>query len=138
MGSLCRDIENKCEGMIRIRDIKEDYFTFDPELYALVGDKTRKKYQLGDVIKIKVKSRPYKKTIRFYFKLKKMKSIIHTIYIIQLFLFSQSPITRTLGEFKEIKVYDLINVDLIKSSENRITISGKYAEDVNVIQKTTH
>ena len=48
-------LENKCEGMIRIRDIKEDYFTFDPELYALVGDKTRKKYQLGDVIKIKVK-----------------------------------------------------------------------------------
>ena len=48
-------LENKCEGMIRIRDIKEDYFTFDPELYALVGDKTRKKYQLGDIIKIKVK-----------------------------------------------------------------------------------
>ena len=36
-------LENKCEGMIRIRDIKEDYFTFDPELYALVGDKTRRK-----------------------------------------------------------------------------------------------
>ena len=48
-------LENKCEGMIRISDIKEDYFTFDPELYALVGDKTRKKYQLGDIIKIKVK-----------------------------------------------------------------------------------
>ena len=65
-----------------------------------------------------------------------MKKALFTLFILfNYFLFSQSPITRTLGEFKEIKVYDLINVDLIKSSENRITISGKYAEDVNVIQK---
>ena len=65
-----------------------------------------------------------------------MKKALFTLFILfNSFLFSQSPITRTLGEFKEIKVYDLINVDLIKSSENRITISGKYAEDVNVIQK---
>ena len=65
-----------------------------------------------------------------------MKKTLFTLFILfNSFLFSQSPITRTLGEFKEIKVYDLINVDLIKSSENRITISGKYAEDVNVIQK---
>ena len=65
-----------------------------------------------------------------------MKKTLFTLFILfNSFLFSQSPVTRTLGEFKEIKVYDLINVDLIKSSENRITISGKYAEDVNVIQK---
>ena len=65
-----------------------------------------------------------------------MKKALFILFIFfNSFLFSQSPITRTLGEFKEIKVYDLINVDLIKSSENRITVSGKYAEDVNVIQK---
>ena len=65
-----------------------------------------------------------------------MKKVLFTLFILfNSFLFSQSPITRTLGEFKEIKVYDLINVDLIKSSENKITISGKYAEDVNVVQK---
>ena len=65
-----------------------------------------------------------------------MKRTLFTLFLLfNFFLFSQTPITRTLGDFKEIKVYDLINVDLIKSPENRITISGKYAEDVSVIQK---
>jgi len=40
-------------------------------------------------------------------------------------LFSQTPITKTLGEFSELKVYDLINVELIKASENKIINSGK-------------
>ena len=31
-------IENKCEGMVRVKDIKGDYFIFDPEIYAMVGD----------------------------------------------------------------------------------------------------
>ena len=61
-------------------------------------------------------------------------------YFIMLLLFninmySQETITRTLGEFEEIKVYDLINVELIKSKENKITISGKHAQDVSVKQK---
>jgi ribonuclease R len=34
---FCRNIENKCEGMVRIRDIKDDYYTFDEKQYALVG-----------------------------------------------------------------------------------------------------
>ena len=63
------------------------------------------------------------------------KALCILFLLLNSFLFSQTPITRTLGEFKEIKVYDLINVDLIKSTENKITISGKFAEDVNVIQK---
>ena len=63
------------------------------------------------------------------------KALFILFLLLNSFLFSQTPITRTLGEFKEIKVYDLINVDLIKSTENKITISGKFAEDVNVIQK---
>jgi ribonuclease R/exosome complex exonuclease DIS3/RRP44 len=29
MGNFCEIIENKCEGMVRIRDIKDDYYTFD-------------------------------------------------------------------------------------------------------------
>ena len=61
-------------------------------------------------------------------------------YFIMLLLFninmySQETTTRTLGEFEEIKVYDLINVELIKSKENKITISGKHAQDVSVKQK---
>ncbi|WP_340203608.1 ribonuclease R [Ascidiimonas sp. W6] len=49
-------IENKCEGMIRIKEIKGDYFTFDEKQYALVGERTKKTYQLGDEVVVKVKS----------------------------------------------------------------------------------
>ena len=48
-------IENKCEGMIRTVDLKDDYFYFDMDRHALIGDRTKKVYQLGDPIKIEVK-----------------------------------------------------------------------------------
>ncbi|MNF51626.1 Ribonuclease R [compost metagenome] len=49
-------IENKCEGMCRIRDIKEDYYTFDEKQYALVGATSNQLLQLGDEIYVKVKN----------------------------------------------------------------------------------
>ncbi len=49
-------IENKCEGMIRIRDIKDDYYTFDERQYALVGERTKKIYQLGEEVRVMVKN----------------------------------------------------------------------------------
>ncbi|WP_297705768.1 ribonuclease R [uncultured Eudoraea sp.] len=49
-------IENKCEGMVRIRDIKDDYYTFDEREYAIIGERTHKKYQLGDKVMVMVKS----------------------------------------------------------------------------------
>jgi ribonuclease R/exosome complex exonuclease DIS3/RRP44 len=49
-------IENKCEGMVRIRDIKDDYYTFDEREYAIIGERTHKKYQLGDTVRVMVKS----------------------------------------------------------------------------------
>ena len=48
-------IENKCEGMIRVIDIKGDFFNYDDKQHALIGERTKKKYQLGDTINIKVK-----------------------------------------------------------------------------------
>ena len=48
-------IENKCEGMVRIRDIKDDYYHFDQDEYALVGEATKNMYQLGDEVVVKVK-----------------------------------------------------------------------------------
>src|SRR5699024_1468945 len=47
--------ENKCEGMVRLRDIKEDHFDFDKEQYAVIGRRTKKRYQLGDEVYVKVK-----------------------------------------------------------------------------------
>jgi ribonuclease R/exosome complex exonuclease DIS3/RRP44 len=49
-------IANKCEGMIRIRDIKGDYYIFDEKQYAIIGERTKKKYTLGDEITVMVKS----------------------------------------------------------------------------------
>ncbi|GGK38419.1 MULTISPECIES: ribonuclease R [Flavobacteriaceae] len=48
-------IENKCEGMVRIREIKDDYYLYDEKQYALVGQSTKNLYQLGDHVLIKVK-----------------------------------------------------------------------------------
>ncbi len=47
-------IENKCEGMIRSRDLKGDQFSFDEENYRYVGRNSNKIYALGDTVKITV------------------------------------------------------------------------------------
>lgn len=47
-------IENKCEGMVPIRDLDDDYYTFDDKNYCLVGRRYHKRYQLGDEITVKV------------------------------------------------------------------------------------
>jgi ribonuclease R len=49
-------IENKCEGMCRIREIKEDYYTFDEKQYAYVGEISKQLIQLGDEVYVKVKN----------------------------------------------------------------------------------
>ncbi|PHR73226.1 MAG: ribonuclease R [Lutibacter sp.] len=48
-------IENKCEGMVRIRDIKDDYYIFDESQAAIVGQSTKNVIQLGDEVTVKVK-----------------------------------------------------------------------------------
>ena len=48
-------VDNKCEGMIRLRDIKGDHFDFDQEKYAIVGRKTGATITLGDEVYVKVK-----------------------------------------------------------------------------------
>jgi hypothetical protein len=50
-------------------------------------------------------------------------------------LFSQNPIVKSIGEFTELKVYDLIQVELIKSNENKVIITGDNAKDVLIINK---
>ena len=67
-GIFVEIIENKCEGMVRIREIKEDYYTFDEKQYALVGATTQKLLQLGDEIYVKVKNADLvKKQLDFHF-----------------------------------------------------------------------
>lgn len=49
-------IDSKCEGMIRIRDFKDDYYVFDEKNYAIEGERNGKIFQLGDQIMITVKN----------------------------------------------------------------------------------
>ncbi|WP_396182171.1 ribonuclease R [Flavobacterium sp.] len=61
-------IENKCEGMVRIREIKEDYYVFDEKQYALVGEVSKSILQLGDEVYVKVKNADLvKKQLDFHF-----------------------------------------------------------------------
>ena len=48
--------KNKCEGMIRLRDLTDDHYEFNEEHYAVIGRKTNKTYQLGDEVYVKVKN----------------------------------------------------------------------------------
>lgn len=66
-----------------------------------------------------------------------MKHLNLILFIVCTQLFSQTPTTKTLGEFSELKVYDLINVELIKASENKIIISGANSNNINIIQKNS-
>lgn len=54
-GMYVEIIENKCEGMIRLRDISDDFYVLDEKNYCIIGQRKKKKYQLGDEVKILVK-----------------------------------------------------------------------------------
>jgi ribonuclease R/exosome complex exonuclease DIS3/RRP44 len=61
-------IENKCEGMVRIREIRDDYYTFDDKQYALVGEVSKNTLQLGDEVYVKVKNADLvKKQLDFHY-----------------------------------------------------------------------
>ncbi|MDY2586521.1 ribonuclease R family protein [Winogradskyella aquimaris] len=58
---------NKCEGMVSVRDMKDDTYDFDQSHYAMIGRNTHKMYQLGDEVIVKVKDTDLvKKHLDFY------------------------------------------------------------------------
>jgi ribonuclease R len=48
-------VETKCEGMIRLADLTDDFYEFDERSYRIVGRKRKKIYTLGDRVKVRVK-----------------------------------------------------------------------------------
>jgi ribonuclease R len=54
-GMYVEIIENKCEGMIRLRDLNDDFYVLDEKNYCIIGQRRKKKYQLGDEVRILVK-----------------------------------------------------------------------------------
>ncbi len=47
--------ENKCEGMVRLSEMDDDYYTLDEDNYQVIGNRKGKKYKLGDPIQIRIK-----------------------------------------------------------------------------------
>lgn len=65
-GLYIEDKLTKCEGMVRMRDLRDDYYTFDKEGMSIRGRKSHKKYTLGDRVKFKVMNADMnKKTIDY-------------------------------------------------------------------------
>lgn len=71
-----------------------------------------------------------------------MKNIVKTLAFAVVFTTTlnvnaqrQKPIIKTVGEFTELKVYDLINVQLIKGREDKVEIRGENADKVVIINK---
>jgi exoribonuclease R len=48
--------DSKCEGLLRIRDLKDDFYELDEEQYCLIGHRSKKIYRLGDSLQVKLKS----------------------------------------------------------------------------------
>ena len=67
-GVYVEEVNTKAEGMVKLRDMKDDFYELNKKLYAIVGKNTGKKYSLGDKARVKlVASDPERKTLDFKF-----------------------------------------------------------------------
>ncbi len=54
-GIYVEEVETKCEGLVRVRDMEDDFYIFNEKKLELVGQKKKKAYRLGNRVKMKVK-----------------------------------------------------------------------------------
>ncbi len=55
-GIYVEEVETKCEGLVRVRDMSDDFYIYNEKKLELVGQRKKKKYRLGDRVKVKVKA----------------------------------------------------------------------------------
>ncbi|MEZ7925200.1 MAG: ribonuclease R [Flavobacteriales bacterium] len=48
--------ESLCEGLVSMRDLKDDHYELHKETFSLVGKRTKKRFQLGDALKVRVRN----------------------------------------------------------------------------------
>ena len=48
------ELENTVEGLIRLANMRDDYYIFDQERYTIIGERTHKTFKIGDTVRIKV------------------------------------------------------------------------------------
>ncbi len=67
-GIYVEEVNTKAEGMVKLRDMTDDFYELNEKLYAVVGQKKGKKYSLGDKARVKlVSADPERKTLDFQF-----------------------------------------------------------------------
>lgn len=49
-------LDNKCEGMVRLADIKDDYYRFDAKRFCVKGTRSGQVYRIGDKVKVTIKA----------------------------------------------------------------------------------
>jgi len=54
-GIFVEIVETKCEGMVRLADMKDDFYEFDEKNYRVIGRRRKKIYRLGDEVKVRIK-----------------------------------------------------------------------------------
>lgn len=54
-GVFVEIIETKCEGMVRLADLKDDYYEFDERNFRIIGRRRKKIYRLGDEVAVRIK-----------------------------------------------------------------------------------
>jgi ribonuclease R len=65
-GMFIEEKETGSDGMIRLRDLGNDWFTFDEKTFSAVGEKSKKRFRLGDKIRFKVVGAdPERKTLDY-------------------------------------------------------------------------
>ena len=53
-GLYVEEKESSAEGLVRVRTIGDDFYNYVPREYSLVGQRTKKKFSLGDRVRIKL------------------------------------------------------------------------------------
>jgi len=54
-GIFVEIVETKCEGMVRLADMKDDFYEFDEKNYRVIGRRRKNIYRLGDAVKVRIK-----------------------------------------------------------------------------------
>ncbi|MDX1607737.1 MAG: ribonuclease R [Candidatus Spechtbacterales bacterium] len=68
-GMFVQEKNTKAEGLVRTRDMQDDYYILDEDAYAIVGTNNKKRYSIGDMVKVKVKGGdPEQKMLDFVLK----------------------------------------------------------------------
>ncbi len=55
-GIFAEIVDNYCEGMIRLRDLTDDFYYLDEDNYQVIGQRYGETYRLGDPVKVIVKN----------------------------------------------------------------------------------